>query len=367
MNGLSRRELLKISAASGLGTVAFAAMDFAAAQQGEQLLVVMWGAAWIEVSRKIVDAYVAKTGDKVAWELHAGGAMAIVAKIKPAWPRVNYNLISGWDPVFRAMIKEDWVEPVTLDEMPALKDIPPVFFQKNAKGRADDRAALDRGRVLGLSHRPRRQADRVDRAAARAALQRQAVRAVPGEPHRAADADTRDAAWRQRAQHRARLAVSQGTRRARPDRPRHQQQFRVHQRHELGRNLGRILQHRRMDAGAQAVSRSRSCPRSRTTRASCSTKASRSSSTTIRRRSRPPSASRTISRRRRSTSSTTGRSARARQIRSRRPIPKSPTCSTRRRNSAQYAYIADFEYMASQVDGWAKRWEQEIAPLIRRS
>jgi putative spermidine/putrescine transport system substrate-binding protein len=34
---------------------------------------------------------------------------------------------------------------------------------------------------------------------------------------------------------------------------------------------------------------------------------------------------------------------------------------------AQYAYIADFEFMASQVDAWAKRWEQEIAPLIRRS
>ena len=135
MNGLSRRTLLKVSAASGLGsTMGLPGMDIAAAQQGEQLLVVMWGAAWIEVSRKIVDAYVAKTGDRVAWELHAGGAMAIVAKVKPAWPRVNYNLISGWDPVFRAMIKEDWVEPVTLDEMPALKDIPPVFFQKNAKG-----------------------------------------------------------------------------------------------------------------------------------------------------------------------------------------------------------------------------------------
>jgi len=135
MKSLSRRELLKISAASGLGSaLAMPGIDLAAAQQGEQLLVVMWGAAWIEVSRKIVDAYVAKTGDKVAWELHAGGAMAIVAKVKPAWPRVNYNLISGWDPVFRAMIKEDWVEPVTLDEMPALKDIPPAFFQKNDKG-----------------------------------------------------------------------------------------------------------------------------------------------------------------------------------------------------------------------------------------
>src|SRR4051812_30624850 len=99
MLGLSRRKLLKISAASGLAP-ALGISRITAAQAQEQLLVVMWGAAWIEVSRKIVDAYVAKTGDKVAWELHAGGAMAIVAKIKPAWPRVGYNLISGWDPVF---------------------------------------------------------------------------------------------------------------------------------------------------------------------------------------------------------------------------------------------------------------------------
>jgi putative spermidine/putrescine transport system substrate-binding protein len=95
----------------------------------------MWGAAWIDVCRRIAEGLrCCKTGDKIAWELHAGGAMAIVAKIKPVWPRVNYNLISGWDPVFRAMIKEDWVLPVSSDEMPALKDIPPIFFQKNAKG-----------------------------------------------------------------------------------------------------------------------------------------------------------------------------------------------------------------------------------------
>jgi hypothetical protein len=97
MNELSRRQLLRISAASGLGSaIGLPGMELARAQQGEQLLVVMWGAAWIEVSRKIVDAYAAKTGDRVAWELHAGGAMAIVAKVKPAWPRVNYNLISRW-------------------------------------------------------------------------------------------------------------------------------------------------------------------------------------------------------------------------------------------------------------------------------
>ena len=33
----------------------------------------------------------------------------------------------------------------------------------------------------------------------------------------------------------------------------------------------------------------------------------------------------------------------------------------------QYAYIADFGYLSAQVDGYAKRWETEIAPLIRKS
>jgi len=133
---ISRRHVVGGLAGSGLlAALQGAGVPVTVAQQGQQLLVVQWGAAWIEISRKIVEEYTAKTGDKVAWELHAGGAMAIVAKVKPVWPRVSYNVISGWDPVFRAMIKEDWLVPVTLDEMPALKDIPPAFFQKDKDGR----------------------------------------------------------------------------------------------------------------------------------------------------------------------------------------------------------------------------------------
>lgn len=133
----SRRAVVRGAAAGGLvGALQAAGVPVSVAQAaGQQLLVVQWGAAWIEVSRKIVEAYTAQSGDKVTWELHAGGAMGIVAKIKPVWPRVGYNVISGWDPSFRAMIKEDWVVPVSLDEMPALKDIPPAFFQKDAAGR----------------------------------------------------------------------------------------------------------------------------------------------------------------------------------------------------------------------------------------
>ena len=118
MQNISRRDLTKLMSAAGLSALI---PTPALAQRGEQLVVVQWGAAWIEVAKKITDGYVARTGDRVAWELHAGGAMAIVAKIKAAWPRPNYNVVSGWDPVFRAMIKEDWLEPVSLDELPALR------------------------------------------------------------------------------------------------------------------------------------------------------------------------------------------------------------------------------------------------------
>ena len=131
---LDRRRFL-IGSAAGAAAALVGGGRIAPASAAEQLLVVQWGAAWIDVSRKIVEAYTKQTGDKVAWELHAGGAMAIVAKIRPQWPNVGYNVISCWDPVFQAMIKEDWLEPVSLDEMPALKDIPPAFFQKDAGGR----------------------------------------------------------------------------------------------------------------------------------------------------------------------------------------------------------------------------------------
>ena len=123
---ISRRDVLKGAGLAGVAAALQAAgIPVAWAQQGEQLLVVQWGAAWIEVSRKLVEQYAEKSGDKITWETHAGGAMAIVAKIKPQWPRVSYNGISGWDPTFRAMINGGWVEPVRLDALPVLREIPP--------------------------------------------------------------------------------------------------------------------------------------------------------------------------------------------------------------------------------------------------
>lgn len=135
MSTVFNRRIFLSGAAAGLGLAGGLLNSPRLAQAaGDKLVVVQWGAGWIEVSKKLVEPYMKDTGDQIAWELHAGGAMAIVAKIKPQWPRVPYNVVSCWDPVFRAMDAEGWLDTVTFDEVPNLKDVPEAFILKNAKG-----------------------------------------------------------------------------------------------------------------------------------------------------------------------------------------------------------------------------------------
>ncbi len=129
---LGRRELV---GALGAAMAAAGGGPVFAQPRGEQLLVVMWGAQWIEVCRPIGEEWMRRTGDRIQWELHAGGAMAVVGRLRPIWPRIQQNLIAAWDPVFDAMMEAGWMEPVDEDEMPALKEIPDIFFKKDAQGR----------------------------------------------------------------------------------------------------------------------------------------------------------------------------------------------------------------------------------------
>jgi putative spermidine/putrescine transport system substrate-binding protein len=128
MTSIDRRALLAAMAATGASGQVFAQ------PRGEQLLVVMWGAQWIEVCRPIGEEWMRATGDRIQWELHAGGAMAVVGRLRPLFPRIQQNLIAAWDPVFDAMMEAGWMEPVSEAEMPALRDIPDIFFKKNAAG-----------------------------------------------------------------------------------------------------------------------------------------------------------------------------------------------------------------------------------------
>ena len=98
---------------------------------GIPLTAVEWGPPYIDASKNVV----AKQ-DKwdITWELHAGGAAAILAKIKGAWPNPPYDLVDVWSPVFNSMIREGWAEPITFDDVPNLADVPDGYISKDKDG-----------------------------------------------------------------------------------------------------------------------------------------------------------------------------------------------------------------------------------------
>ncbi|MET4751150.1 PotD/PotF family extracellular solute-binding protein [Bradyrhizobium sp. RT11b] len=123
---LSRRSFLAFSAGTYLGTF----WCTSATAQSKNLVAVEWG-TYINttqaLSKKLSIA-------DVKWELHAGGAAAILAKIKASWPRVNYDVVTAWSPVFLPMVQEGWVETLNPQEMPNLRDIPDQLFIKDSNG-----------------------------------------------------------------------------------------------------------------------------------------------------------------------------------------------------------------------------------------
>ena len=84
-NHFTRRKFMQ-STAGGL-TTAGLTLPFANRAWGaDPLTVVEWGPPWIDASKKVL-------GDQnmwdIAWELHQGGAAAILPKIKSSWPNTT--------------------------------------------------------------------------------------------------------------------------------------------------------------------------------------------------------------------------------------------------------------------------------------
>lgn len=98
----------------------------------ESITVVEWGGAYVKGIKELV-----KRQGKydVTWELHAGGAAAILPKIKSQWPdNLRYDLVAAWSPVFLSMVREGWAETVTLGDVPNLKDVPEALITKDDQG-----------------------------------------------------------------------------------------------------------------------------------------------------------------------------------------------------------------------------------------
>ncbi len=121
---LSRRNVLVGAAAlTAFGT------PLRHALAATELNGVWWGGPWIEG----IKAITAKQSDvTVNWQLHAGGSAAVLPKIKSAWPNYQYDIVSSFTPVYPALIKEGWVEPLTFEEVPNLRDVPDLLLFRDS-------------------------------------------------------------------------------------------------------------------------------------------------------------------------------------------------------------------------------------------
>lgn len=128
----NRRNFMQ-STAAGLAAAGLAsAFPFdKAARAAEGLTVVEWGPPWIDGSKKVLGD---QTMWDITWELHQGGAAAILPKIKSSWPNTLYDVVDCWTSVFLAMVKEDWAETVTVADVPNLAHVPESLITKDDQG-----------------------------------------------------------------------------------------------------------------------------------------------------------------------------------------------------------------------------------------
>jgi len=127
----TRRQFIKLTsggiAAAGLGSL----WPYRAYAE-ESLVVVEWGGIYVD-SMKELAAQQSKFD--ITWELHSGGAAAILPKIKGTFPNAPYDLVASWSPVTKSMLNEGWLEPIDLKLVPNLSDVADLFIQKDDQGR----------------------------------------------------------------------------------------------------------------------------------------------------------------------------------------------------------------------------------------
>ena len=128
---LSRRDFLSASAAAGVGAITSFGSWGNRANAATSLVAADWGGDDI----KAIKAVEAKQSDvTINWTLFQGGAGSILPKVKASWPNPQFDVLAGWEGSFYSMVAEDWLETVTVADIPNLADMPEKIIVKDKQG-----------------------------------------------------------------------------------------------------------------------------------------------------------------------------------------------------------------------------------------
>jgi putative spermidine/putrescine transport system substrate-binding protein len=130
-SNFTRRQVCRGATVLAMPALLGSSLPFRRAMAATNLTAVEWGGDVVEAMKQIAAKQQAATID---WVLFQGGSGSILPKIKASWPRTEYDYVAGWEGSFNSMVKEDWIETVTVAEVPNLADMPEKIIIKDAQG-----------------------------------------------------------------------------------------------------------------------------------------------------------------------------------------------------------------------------------------
>lgn len=127
---VSRREFIK-SAASAAAISTGTSFGIGGACAAESIVATEWGGATIEAMQKIAAK---QSSIQVNWQVYSPSVTIVLAKMKATWPHPGIDLLAGWDGTFHQVADEGWAEPVTVEKVPNLADVSEKFLIKDSAG-----------------------------------------------------------------------------------------------------------------------------------------------------------------------------------------------------------------------------------------
>lgn len=132
VNRYTRRSVLKAASAGALISQLSPAL-IPAALAADPIRAVTWGGGYAEILEKITKKY---TAYPVNWSLYQSASGSVVAKTKASWPNAPYDMSANWDADFPQLYNEGWLVGVTEADIPNLANVPkPLQLYKYPDGR----------------------------------------------------------------------------------------------------------------------------------------------------------------------------------------------------------------------------------------
>lgn len=130
----NRRTIVKGSLALAAGATLGSGLLACSGKESTKLRAVTWGEPYLPAMKTIGSRWMQQSQSRgeIEWQLNNGTAASSLSKIGAGWPDPGMDMVAMWSATYAPMVRNDWLEPINLDLVPNLADIPDKFIFKNS-------------------------------------------------------------------------------------------------------------------------------------------------------------------------------------------------------------------------------------------